>query len=61
MNYLDFDLAIEALPSTSSANEPTYRARVLYSPAGQATVDFTLPFNAYELENYLLKMGRSGA
>jgi len=63
MNYLDFDLAIEALPSTSagstsSANEPTYRARVLYSPAGQATVDFTLPFNAHELENYILKMGR---
>lgn len=58
MNYLDFDLAIEKLPSTSSVNAPTYRARVLYSPAGQATVDFTLPFNAHELENYILKMGR---
>lgn len=54
MNYLDFDLAIEALPGTPG----TYRARVLYSPAGQATVDFTLPFNAHELENYILKMGR---
>lgn len=54
MNYLDFDLAIETLPGTSA----TYRARVLNSPAGQATVDFTLPFDAHELENYILKMGR---
>jgi len=46
MNYLDFDLAIETVASTSSANGPAYRARVLNSPAGQATVDFTLPFNA---------------
>lgn len=54
MNYLDFDLAIEMLPGTPA----TYRARVLNSPAGQATVDFTLPFNTHELENYILKMGR---
>lgn len=54
MNYLDFDLAIEALPGMPTI----YRARVLNSPAGQATVDFILPFNAYELENYILKMGR---
>ena len=53
MDYLDFDLAIETLPGTPA----TYRARVLYSPAGQVTVDFTLPFNAHELENYILKMG----
>ena len=58
MNYLDFDLAIEALVSTSSTDAPTYRARVLQSPAGQETVDFTLPFHAHELENYILKMGR---
>lgn len=54
MNYLDFDLAIESIPGAPA----TYRARVLNSPAGQATVDFTLPFNAHELENYILKMGR---
>lgn len=54
MNYLDFDLAIETIPSPPVS----YRARVLHSPAGQATVDFTLPFNAHELENYILKMGR---
>jgi len=54
MNYLDFDLTLESLPGTPA----TYRARVLNSPAGQATVDFTLPFNAHELENYILKMGR---
>jgi formylglycine-generating enzyme required for sulfatase activity len=54
MNYLDFDLAIESVPGAPA----TYRARVLHSPAGQATVDFTLPFSAHELENYILKMGR---
>lgn len=62
MNYLDFDLAIETLVSrpdgTHSTNATTYRARVLNSPVGQATVDFTLPFNTHELENYILKMGR---
>ncbi len=59
LTYLDFDLAIEALASTGSASAQTYRARVLNSPAGQATVDFTLPFNPYELENYILKIGRT--
>ena len=58
LTYLDFDLAIEAVASTSSASA-LYRARVLNSPAGQATVEFTLPFNPYELENYILKIGRT--
>lgn len=61
LTYLDFDLAIEvvASASTSSASAPMYRARVLNSPAGQASVDFILPFNPYELENYILKIGRT--
>ncbi len=68
LTYLDFDLAIETVASTStspstgsgrsSAAAPTYRARVLNSPAGQAACDFAIPFAAHELENYILKMGR---
>ena len=64
LTYLNFDLAIEALATAAElaeanvANAPIYRARVLYSPAGQANIDFMLPFNAHELENYILKMGR---
>jgi len=37
MTYLDFDLLIEGF-------EEGYRARVLNSPAGQATANFSLPF-----------------
>ena len=65
LTYLDFDLAIEALPcaeaelAEAGASAPLYRARVLNSPAGQAMVEFTLPFNPYELENYILKIGRT--
>lgn len=51
MNYLDFDLLIERLGEL-------YKARVLNSPAGQATVDFNIPFNELEIENFLLKIGR---
>ncbi len=40
-NYANFDLQIER---TATA----YRARVLASPAGQATTEFTLPFSAAE-------------
>ena len=58
LTYLDFDLALEALTPTAGGTQ-TYRARVLNSPAGQAMVDFTLPFNPYELENYILKIGRT--
>lgn len=58
MHYLDFDLAIETLVELVETSAPTYRAPVLYSPVGQSTVDFTLPFTAHELENYILKMGR---
>ncbi len=54
MHYLDFDLSIEAIDSTPGR----YRARVLDSPAGEASIEFVLPFSAVELENYILKMGR---
>jgi len=54
IDYLDFDLAIEAI----DASPGRYRARVLHSPAGEANVEFELPFSALELENYILKMGR---
>jgi hypothetical protein len=50
--YSDFDLAIEG-----TADEG-YRARVLGSPAGEASGGFTLPFSDLELENFLLKVGR---
>ena len=51
--YRDFDLAIEQLP------EGGYRARVLDSPSGQARHDFTMPFSPLELENFVLKIGRT--
>ena len=51
LTYLDFDLLIEG-------SEAGYCARVLNSPAGQAAVDFALPFSELELENFLLRVGR---
>lgn len=52
IKYLDFDLFIEG-------SEVGYRARVLNSPAGRAAVDFTLPFAELELENFVLRVGRT--
>lgn len=52
MNYLDFDLLLE-----HSGDD--CRAKVLNSPAGQAEHNFHLPFSDLEIENYLLKFGRS--
>jgi hypothetical protein len=52
LDYLDFDLLIERSPSG-------YRARVLSSPAGQAAADFSLPFSELEVENFLLRIGRT--
>jgi hypothetical protein len=52
LDYLDFDLSFE----TSGAE---YIARVLNSPAGQAASRFTLPFNSLEVENLLLRIGRT--
>lgn len=56
IHYLDFDLYIE--PHSRSRSR-LYRAHVLNSPAGQASVDFKLPFSKIELENYILKIGRT--
>jgi CHAT domain len=50
--YLDFDLLIQRLPEG-------YRARVLESPAGEAMVDFQVPFSPLELENFVLRIGRT--
>jgi len=52
MEYLDFDITLER-------RETGYRAKVLNSPAGQAEHLFHLPFSDLEIENYLLKFGRS--
>jgi len=51
INYLDFDLLIERAGDN-------YTARVLSSPAGQATTSFHLPFSAVELEDFFLKIGK---
>jgi hypothetical protein len=51
ISYLDFDLLIE--PSGQG-----YRAQVLDSPAGQASADFTLPFDDRDVENFLLRVDR---
>ena len=52
ITYLDFDLLVER-------SEAGYRARVLSSPAGRATAEFILPFSELELENFLLRVGRT--
>jgi hypothetical protein len=52
MTYTDFDLLLERAPKG-------FRAQVLSSSAGQASVDFQLPFSDVELENFLLKLGRT--
>src|SRR5215471_9143752 len=51
MSYLDFDLLIRR-------TESGYRAQVLFSPAGEASVDFTVPLSKLELENFVLRVGR---
>jgi len=52
IKYLNFDLLIER-------TEERYVARVLNSPVGQASVRFNLPFSELELENFLLRVGRT--
>jgi tetratricopeptide (TPR) repeat protein len=52
--YQDFDLLLE-----QASQAGTYRARVLRAPAGESgPVDFALPFDPLELENFLLRVGR---
>src|SRR5688572_2351812 len=52
MIYTDFDLLLERAPKG-------FHAQVLSSSAGQASTDFQLPFSDVELENCLLKLGRT--
>src|SRR5678816_4036238 len=52
MKYLDFDLVIEPLGDGFSA-------RVFNSPGGQASADFAAPFSDLEIENFLLRVGRT--
>ena len=52
IRYLDFDLLI-------ARSGDGYVARVLNSPTGQAAVGFRLPFSTLELENFLLRVGRT--
>ncbi|MGH7800098.1 MAG: CHAT domain-containing protein [Thermodesulfobacteriota bacterium] len=51
VSYLDFDLLIQRAGTN-------YRAQVVNSPAGQAALDFSMPFSDLELENFLLRIGR---
>ncbi|MGQ0570962.1 MAG: CHAT domain-containing protein, partial [Armatimonadota bacterium] len=51
IRYLDFDLQIQRV-------ESHYRVEV-DSPAGQASATFRLPFSDLELENFLLRVGRT--
>ncbi len=50
LHYLDFELKIER-------SDNQYIARILQSPAGEATNIFTLPFSDDRLENLILKIG----
>ena len=50
-SYTDFDLVIEQ-------SGDKYRASVINSPAGQASVEFDSLFSPLELENFVLRMGR---
>jgi len=50
--YLDFDLLVDRAAQG-------YRARVIDSPGGEATADFSLPFSSLELENFVLRLSGS--
>jgi CHAT domain len=52
MTYRDFDLLVERTGAG-------LRARVLASPAGTASAEFRLPLTDVQLENFLLRVGRS--
>ncbi|MFQ5340096.1 MAG: tetratricopeptide repeat protein [Anaerolineae bacterium] len=51
MHYVDFDLLIER-------RDAGYCARVFDSPAGEAAIEFGIPFSDLEIENFLLRVGR---
>jgi len=52
LEYLDFELKLEK-------HEQRYAVSVIRSPAGEAEGEFALPFSDLELENLLLKVGRT--
>ncbi len=49
--FFDFDIIIER-------SGKKYRARVIGSPAGQASGEFSKPFSELELENFVLRLGQ---
>jgi len=51
-SYYNFDIIIER-----SANK--YKARVIDSPIGTASAEFDIPLSDLQLENYILRMGRT--
>ena len=52
IRYYDFDLLIE-----SSGDR--FKARVLDSPAGEATVQFKIPFTHTDEENFYTQIGHT--
>jgi len=52
-DYLDFDLEL------TDAGAGGYTARVLASPRGEASADFRMPLTGTDLENVILKLGRT--
>jgi tetratricopeptide (TPR) repeat protein len=52
LEYLDFEIKLEK-------REQRYTVSAIRSPAGEAKGEFTLPFSDLELENLLLKVGRT--
>lgn len=54
LDYLDFDLRLERASGG-------YRAEVLNSPAGTASVTFRMPFSQQELDELMLSLGQGAA
>ena len=52
IKYLDFDLLIER-------SVDGYRARVLDSPAGEASAEFTPPFSPTDVEDFFVQIGQT--
>lgn len=52
VKFLDLDLLIERAGDQ-------YRARVIQSPAGQASAEFVLPFTPQDIEILMLRVGRA--
>lgn len=54
LDYLDFDLEVEA-----TATPDSYQVSVVSSPTGEASGTMSFPFNPDALENVILKLGRT--